>query len=160
MSYDKPTQLLDKKDLRLLETFVQYNAFSEGLALVGLQIGDVNYYNNEYCPNKDGDGRICRCPYWFHISIARLPTRIYEPNVWIWIKRRKRVWELEYEGFVEKDFWIHNEEVTQEPGKYIHAWTVKKMVEYISIIYQAAEIKNYSGQEYIKYYAKLFRKGT
>ncbi len=162
MSYEKPTRIqLKGHDVFIaLRTHEVLEELDRHLRNAGLTITAVQYYSNEYCPERH---RGCTCPHWFAVRIENLHTRIYEPNIWFFVCARKRVYEVrwghldEERMFVEDDFWIKTGRRTQEKGKYIHSWSLKEAASDIKIAHQAAEISHYKSTTYDEYYAKIFR---
>lgn len=158
MSYENP----DAVPVEQIDPFIYINTSDAvrelelQLSLRGLRIEHINYSKNEYC----GDRTVtkCTCPHWFRLKLVNLHTRTYEPNVWVFVCKRKRVWEIRYEGFVEDDFWINTGTRTQVAGHYIHSYSIPQVAEDIQIIYQAAEIKQYRSKDHDKYYSAMFRR--
>ena len=162
MSYEKPDPISEKQNTvsKTLNTTDLVRNLNCELNIIGLRINGVSYYKNEYCGDRDPP---CSCPYWFRAKIEHLYTRIYEPNIWFLVCRRKRVYEIrfitDYEGsFVEDDFWIKKGYQTQVKGKYIHAYNLKEAAGYIKIAHQASEIKHYQSDNYKEYYAGILKK--
>ena len=163
MSYEKPDVIPEQQNqLHItLHTMDLVRDLDLELNLVGLRIEHIAYFKNEYCGDRD---RPCGCPHWLQVEIVNLHKRIYEPNVWFWVCRRKRVYEIRFcdtdgGSFVEDDFWIDTDkERTQTAGKYIHSYGLAQAASDIKIAHQAAEIKHYKSEEYNKYYAIIFKK--
>ena len=163
MSYENPKriQLKDHDVFIALKTHEVLEELDRELRGIGLGVTAVQYYNNEYCPERD---RSCTCPHWFAIRLENLHTRIYEPNIWFFVCQRKRVFEIrwghldEKQTFVNDDFWIKNErDRTQTAGKYIHSYGLKQAASDIKIAHQAAEIKHYKSKNFDEYYVIIFR---
>lgn len=162
MSYKKPDEIPEKQNqiYITLHTIDVVRQLEHELQLVGLRIASVTYYKNEYCGERI---QPCGCPHWFKVKIENFHRCFYEVNVWFWVCKRKRVYEIRFcdedgNGFVEKDFWINGKERTQEAGTLIHSWGLKQAANDIKIAHQAAEIKHYQSKCFTDYYAKLFRK--
>lgn len=165
MSYEKPKRiyLKDHNIFIALATKEVMDELEKELGKIGLCITSIQYYENEYCPERSIG---CTCPHWFCVKIENLHIRIYEPNIWFWVCKRKRVYEVrwghlnEERTFVGKDFWIKNErDRTQVEGKYIHSYGLKQAAQDIKIAHQAAEIEHYRGKEYKEYYTIIFKRG-
>lgn len=163
MSYEKPDKIpSDQNDLYItLHTTDLVRGLELELSLVGLRIAAIAYFKNEYCGSRE---RPCNCPHWLQIKVENLHNRIYEPNVWFWVCRRKRVYEIRFRdtsrgGFVEDDFWINTKvsSRTQTAGSYIHSYGLKQAASDIKIAHQAAEIKHYKSKNFDTYYAAIFK---
>ena len=163
MSYEKPERIqLNQHDVFIaLKTKEVLGELNRELRNIGFVITAIHYHKNEYCPERE---RGCTCPHWFMIKIENIHTRIYEPNIWFMICKRKRVYEIRWghlgedQTFVENDFWINSDNRTQQVGKYIHSYGLKQAASDIKIAHQAAEIKDYKSKEFEEYYAILFKK--
>lgn len=157
MSYENPDEIPSEQNdpYITMHTSDAVRELATELNLIGLKLECIHYYKNEYCSNREPTK--CTCPHWFKIKVESLHTRILEPHVWIWVCKRKRVWELRYKDHVEEDFWINTGNRTQEKGSYIHSYELTQVASDIKIIHQAAEIKIYRSPDHDKYYGTIFR---
>lgn len=166
MSYQKPDEIPEEQNdiCRTLHTADLVRNLDGELRLVGLCLTSVRYFKNEYCGDRGkGHESDCMCPHWLQVCIEAFPKRFYEPNFWVWVCKRKSVYEVRFtdmsgDSFVSKDFWIDNErDRTQGKGCYIHSYGLKQVASDIQIAHQAAEIKHYKSKNYDEYYADIFR---
>jgi len=73
------------------------------------------------------------------------------------ICRRKRVYELRYEGMVDDDFWINAAKDRTQGEGHVHSYGLIQAAQDIGIIYQAAELHDYKSGKFKEYYATLFQ---
>jgi len=159
MSYEKPDKIPEEQANNVIiwhNTMDVIRVLADELRKFNLKFDVYEYYKNEYCP--DSNKRKCHCPHWMLIHLMSITPKLYQPHCYIWICKRKRVYELRYEDIVAKDFWIKVDNRTQEVGKYIHSYGLTQVAEDINIIYQAAEIKDYTSEHFNEYYRKMFMK--
>lgn len=166
MSYQKPDTIPEEQNdiYRTLHTAALVRVLDCELKSVGLCLTNTRYFKNEYCGDRGkGHERKCGCPHWLQVQIESFPKRFYEPNFWVWICKRKSVYEIRFtdslgDSFVDNDFWISNErDRTQGKGSYIHSYGLKQVATDIQIAHQASEIKHYKSKDYDEYYAQIFR---
>jgi hypothetical protein len=158
MSYDKPEFIPDSQ---IDDAIIWHNTsevlreLSNELSKFGLTFRVHKYYKNEYCGNRPEK---CGCPHWMLIQILNNYERIYKPHCYIWICKRKRVYELRYHDMTDSDFWINNTNDRTQGEGYIHSYGLRQTAEDIAKIYQASEIHDYKSEKFKEYYLKLFQK--
>lgn len=164
MSYEKPDEIPESQNdvYKTLHTVDIIRKLEKELNLIGLSMEDITYYKNEYCGDRE---QKCGCPHWFKIKITNLYKRIYEPNVWFFVCKRKRVYEIRFGhengfSFVGENFWIDTKSFgrTQEKGKYIHSYGLEQVAHDIKIAHQAAEIKDYQSLQFDEFHSLIFKK--
>jgi hypothetical protein len=127
------------------------------LRTLGLRLEMYRYAKNEYCGDSERSHG-CTCPHWFQVSIEALVSRLYEPHCYVWICKRKHVYEIRYHEMVDEEFWI-NTETNRTQGKgYVHSYGLAQAAQDIRIIHQAAEIHDYKSAKFTDYFAPMFKK--
>lgn len=157
MSYEKPADVPQEQITNAIiwhETSEVIRILANKLKKVGLTFHLHKYFKNEYCGDRPNH---CPCPHWIQMKIESAFERRYQPHCYITLCKRKRVFEVRYNGMVDDDFWINTKKDRTQGNGYIHSYGLKQVAEDIAIIYQAAEIHDYKSKNFKEYYASLFR---
>ena len=157
MSYDKPDEIPERQidDSAIWHTTGQaIRVLDNELRSLCLRMEIYKYFKNEYCGERLNK---CGCPHWFQVKIESLHKRIYEPHCYIMVCKRKRVYEIRFDGMVDNDFWINTERDRSQGKDYIHSYGLIQAAQDIRIIHQAAELHDYKSEKFRDYYASLFQ---